>query len=300
MSTRSRKHQSTARKSLNAVPSAMGDKIRAAATVYEKAGQMERAEGMRQAAGMVDKHATGGPEDLLDYALIKVDEAIVDLQAIRHHQVMADVNGAHTAVAARTSTKRGSRQISALFNSLPRTPLATRDPPPAPRALTPPESKPGLTPCEAAVLRTLKARSCGTDKKQVAVMTGYRVKSGSFNKAFTDLKAAGYIDTEPGGRYIITEVGSAFIGDVPKLPTGRQAIDFWRDKLGPCHGAVLLVMFEAYPSPVDKNDLANRAGQIVNGEAYSSGSGSFNKALTDLRKVELVEGYRLSRTLMET
>jgi hypothetical protein len=87
-----RKRQSAARKSLSATPSVVGDKIRTAAAVYEKAGQRDRAEGMRQAADIVDKHARGGSEDLVDFALMQIDEAVGILTDIRR-QVRADLFG---------------------------------------------------------------------------------------------------------------------------------------------------------------------------------------------------------------
>jgi len=296
MSIRRRHKQSPARKSLSAAPSVVGDKVRAAAMVYESDGQHERADAMRQAASIVDKHYTGSVQDLLDFALMRVDEAIASLQGIRR-QVMTALKE-DGSVAAPPMTAAAPTPAPATHAPAPKPHRETA----AKHAPAPPSGngKPALTPCEAAILRTLKARGSGMSKAQVAVMTHYRVKSGSFNAAFTDLKEAGYIDVDRWGLYIATESGSAFIGDVPKLPTGREAIDFWRRKLGPCAGAILQVMFEDYPNPVDKEDLAERAGLIAKGQPYSSGSGSFNKALTDLRKIELVDNYCLSPVLMET
>jgi hypothetical protein len=308
-----RKRQSAARKSLSATPSVVGDKIRTAAAVYEKAGQRDRAEGMRQAADIVDKHARGGSEDLVDFALMQIDEAVGILTGIRR-QVRADLDkpAAPPGILRRAAAARLDVPVpsSLLDTPKPRPKAATSEnfglgnhhvPAPVREAAIPIDtSRPTLTRCEAAILRTLKARGTATSKPQVAVMTGYRVNSGSFNKAFTDLKAAGYIDVEQAGLYVITEAGSAAIGEVDPLPTGREALGFWTRKLGACAGAILQVMYDDYPRSVDKEDLADRAGALVSGKPYSSNSGSFNKALTQLRKIELVEGLRASRTLMET
>jgi len=283
---------SRARKALNATPSVVGDKIRGAAMVYEKSGQHERAEGMRQAAGMVDKHARGGSEDLVDFALMRIDEAVSILTGIRR-QVRADLGDALVAAAnvpapkkpgkfTQTATwARAMRQESAEPRPLPK--------PSVPSMLTPLASGPALMPCERAILTVLKARGKPTTRRQILILSRYR-DSGSFAKALTTLKGAGYITAPNTNVFTVTPEGSAAVGHVMALPTGPESVAYWANELGPCAGGILKALARTYPHSLSIEALIDNI-DAHDGVRYSNPpSGSFHKALTLLRKLELMEG----------
>ncbi len=288
-----------ARKSLNATPSAAGNQIRGIALGYDKSGQHEHAAGMRQAADIADKLGTGGVQDQLDYALKQIDEAIRVLSTVRSKVraagaipsdviVKADVEGTPVRGKRKLSSTRADRLPSSMLNA----PIGYPEPTPTNGA-----SKPILSACERAILTALKARGRPTSKVQLGILARYRHTSGSFNKALADLRPE-YIDLVSPSIYTITKTGEDIIGHVAPLPSGAEAVAFWAEELGACAGAILKVVYKAHPNEVDAESLAQAAGELVNGVPYSARSGSFNKALADLRKLELMVGLRASDELM--
>jgi hypothetical protein len=67
-------------------------------------------------------------------------------------------------------------------------------------------------------------------------------------------------------------------------------IDYWCEKLGPCASAMLQTLSITPGHDLAREELATRTG-------YAETSGGFAKALARLRKLELVEGTRLSEPL---
>ena len=156
--------------------------------------------------------------------------------------------------------------------------------------VAPSTSLPGMSECEHAILRVLVARGKPSTRAQVAILSEYSSRSGSFAQALAALRVAGYM-TGSSNALEATPDGRNVIGHVPPLPTGRQALEHWRVKLGECEGAILQVLAQAYPAEVDRDRLATSTG-------YSARSGSFAQALAKLRKLELVDGFRASSALM--
>lgn len=141
-----------------------------------------------------------------------------------------------------------------------------------------------MSKCERAILSVLAQYPDGRSRSQVSILSGYSVKSGSFNNSLSTLRTKGGI---VGGRenMQITEEGINALGSYNPLPTGHDLLQYWLSSksLGRCEREVLKVLAEVYPDALTKPGTADRSG-------YSVTSGSFANALSKLRTLELING----------
>lgn len=148
--------------------------------------------------------------------------------------------------------------------------------------------------CARAMLQVLAQRPV-TSATQLAVLTGYSLKSSSFGNAIGALRSMG-LASGGGDGIRITPAGRDAAGPVEPLPSGRALIDHWLGKLDKAEKAMLSALIAAGPDGLaTKEDLAARAG-------YSVTSSSFGNAIGKLRTLELAEGYgpiRACATLLE-
>lgn len=180
--------------------------------------------------------------------------------------------------------------------SRPSTPPAAGTPdPPRPRspartatsAATPSQS--GLTPAgalskaEATILNVLVQFPDGRTKVQLALLSGYSIKSSSLGNALGSLRTAGLV--ERGGNPIrATPAGVEAAGEVEPLPSGDELFGYWCSRLGRAEVAILTVMVDRHPSDVTKDELAAATG-------YSASSSSMGNALGRLRSLDMVSGW---------
>ena len=161
---------------------------------------------------------------------------------------------------------------------------------PRAKALRPddaPASNGVLQPAALTVLAVLcKRYPTPTSKKQAALLSGYSVGSGSFAKALTQLRA-GYMEGETGG-LLATPKGLATPGPAETPP---DVLGFWSQRVSAQASAMLQVLVSSYPKEVSRDLLSDKTG-------YSATSGAFAKAMTELRRLELAEGWRASEALM--
>lgn len=148
---------------------------------------------------------------------------------------------------------------------------------------SPPPGLDGWVPpkCEAALLRVLAARRPSkTTYSQLAILSGYSVNSSSFANGVSALRSHG---AAVGGRdgIEITHYGDSLAGPVPMLPTGPELVKTWGERLAKAERTFLFAIYEAYPTPLTKDELAERTG-------YSTNSSSFANALSTLRTLELI------------
>ncbi len=125
-------------------------------------------------------------------------------------------------------------------------------------------------------------------------MTGYAVAGGGFNNALGALRSSGYVHGDKA-HLQITDAGLSALGAYEPLPAGRALLDYWLAHLPKAERAILSVVAESWPQPIDKATLAVRAGYEVSG-------GGFNNALGKLRTLELINGrndLRASNALFE-
>jgi hypothetical protein len=86
-----------------------------------------------------------------------------------------------------------------------------------------------------------------------------------------------------GDRLTINEAGIEALGSWERLPTGPALIDYWCGRLGKAERLILAALTEVFPDPLNKQEVAAKAGYEANG-------GGFNNALGRLRTLELVQG----------
>ncbi len=134
-----------------------------------------------------------------------------------------------------------------------------------------------LNKCEKAILGFLASRNEPMSKTQIASITGYAPKSGSFNNSLYHLNSLGLI-TKQGDRISIREGATAsvmeILGPDYKAP-GRDAIMDWINRLNKCEGKILQVLKEYFPNPMSKVDVAAATN-------YDADSGSFNNSIYHL------------------
>ncbi len=149
----------------------------------------------------------------------------------------------------------------------------------------------GKAPIDRAILSTLAVAKRPLQRASVAIWSGYSSQSGSFAAALTRLRAAALIEGPPGA-IALTDAGRAAAEGLPVDVLGGSIVGYWCELVGPCAAAILETLASAYPEKVEREALAERTG-------YSANSGSFAAALTNLRRLELVDGFRASSALME-
>lgn len=168
----------------------------------------------------------------------------------------------------------------------------TRDRPPARRvAPSRDDEDMSLGKAERKILTVLVQFPEGRTKTQVAVLSGYSVKSSGLSNALGRLRSLGYA-TKGGQVTQATPEGVAALGDVEPLPTGQALVDHWMGQLGKAERMVLAAMMDAYPAEMSKQEVADAAG-------YSATSSGLSNALGKLRSLDLVHGWVVSDDLMD-
>jgi hypothetical protein len=171
------------------------------------------------------------------------------------------------------------------------TPRATQPRKAEPKMLTATSgSQPELSACEQAIVTVLRLRHPRTTSRdQLAVLSGYSAISGGISKAVGNLRAGSLMEG-PGNAMRLTETGLRIPGpDV--YPVGTDPIHWWQLKLKKASAACLRVLVDAYPHAVTRETLAEKT-------EYSSISGGISKAMAQLRRLRLADGWRASRALM--
>lgn len=141
-----------------------------------------------------------------------------------------------------------------------------------------------LTKAERAVLTVLAQFPAGRTKTQIALLSGYSIKSSSLANAIGALRSKGY--ATKGDPTCATSDGVEALGDHDPLPSGDALRDHWMRSLGKAERTILQVLIDYAPGEVERHLLAQESG-------YSATSSSFANALGKLRSLDLVEGWRL-------
>jgi hypothetical protein len=140
-----------------------------------------------------------------------------------------------------------------------------------------------LSKTERAIL-TVLAQYPQRTKVQVGILSGYSHSSGGFNGAIARLRAEGLIEGSAGAMRI-TAAGKGAVGEVERLPTGDDLINYWLNRFSGCQRAILDMLTQIYPQSTTREELAVLTG-------YSNSSGGFNAALAELRALELINKGR--------
>lgn len=141
-----------------------------------------------------------------------------------------------------------------------------------------PDRNGSLGRCERAILTALAQHPAGRSRPQLAVLTGYSLRSSGFSNALSNLRTEEYItrDMEPR----ITESGRITLGPFEPLPKGEALRNYWLSKLGKCERGILGALME-HRRGLDATELSEATG-------YSTLSSGFNNSLSKLRTLELI------------
>jgi hypothetical protein len=122
----------------------------------------------------------------------------------------------------------------------------------------------------------------GRTRNQLAMLSGYSVKSSMMDKALSQLRSAGFV--EQGQPIKATTAGiDALGGDYDPLPTGPALVEAWMGRLGKAERAFLQALLTVWPGTMTKAQIAEVTG-------YSGKSSMLDKGLSRLRTLELVKG----------
>lgn len=108
--------------------------------------------------------------------------------------------------------------------------------------------------------------------------------SGTFDKYLSQQRANGWVD---GARSAlsITDAGIAALGAFDPLPIGVDLQEHWLGELGQgAKSQMLRVLIAAFPKALSDTQVADAAGMAL--------SGTFDKYLSQLRRLQLVDGPR--------
>ncbi|WP_414461854.1 helicase HerA domain-containing protein [Hyphomicrobium sp. DY-1] len=134
---------------------------------------------------------------------------------------------------------------------------------------------------ERLVLTALAQYPSGRTKVQIAILTGYASSGGGFNNALSALRTKGWLTGH--GQLSITDAGIEALGEYEPLPSGEALLQHWLNQLAKAERAALLVLAQAWPRALTKEEVADQAG-------YEAKGGGFNNALSRLRTLELISG----------
>ena len=133
-----------------------------------------------------------------------------------------------------------------------------------------------LSKCAAAIL-TVLARRGKASASQLAVLSGYSVKSSGFGIALHDLRVAGFA-THSGAAYEVTEAGRKRAGEVGPPQGGQALAQHWLERLSTCEGTLLRVLLRV--GKISREELARES-------RYSSRSSGFGCAISSLLSLGL-------------
>jgi hypothetical protein len=217
-------------------------KIRAYAAGYAAGGQKEHAQGMLQAADIVDKLLGGTGAMPLGAALGASD-------------IEARVARLETAVFPNGSYEIGKVGPSSIaFTVQPaRSPAILSDPP----AQKHPAEDATLLKGEERILAAIVQRGKWTSNDELTAMVD--LKATSLRTYLGNLRAAGYVTTNKG-THLATLSGRARSNGHAKLPVGQALYGWWLDHLGLGEKAILQYVAEhAQDEGVGVHELINES-----------------------------------------
>lgn len=118
-------------------------------------------------------------------------------------------------------------------------------------------------------------------KFQLATLSGFSAKGGTFNTYLSELKRKNWL-YEENKRYIITKSGIENVGDYSNLPTeSSELVDLWSSKFRAGASKLLKAVANVYPNSIEKEEL----GIITE---FTISGGTFNTYLSELKRNNLI------------
>lgn len=139
------------------------------------------------------------------------------------------------------------------------------------RRLTVVADGPNLRAGERKMLAALARHPARLTKQQLATLSRFSVKGGTFGTYLGTIKRAGLV-AEEDGHLMLTEAGRALLRDEAKAPpaTTDEILAIWRPELRAGERAMLDELVRVYPGALSRQELAERAGFTVSGGTFST------------------------------
>lgn len=132
-------------------------------------------------------------------------------------------------------------------------------------------------------------------KSNVAVFSDQSPRSSGFQNNLGRLRTLHYIAYQGSGRVMLTDAGRAFANPAGAIRTLQDLHHAWYARLTRPQSKILEQIIAAYPHPVGKNELAERAGQSATSSGYQNNLGA-------LRSLGLLDypraGFVVATTLL--
>ncbi len=133
------------------------------------------------------------------------------------------------------------------------------------------------------------------EKSNVAVFAGQSPSSSGYTNNLGRLRTLQLVTYPAPGKLALTEEGRARANPVVRIESLDDLHNAWYGKLSRPKAAILKEVIADYPHPVEKTDLAARAGQSATSSGYTNNLGS-------LRSLGVIDypqpGYVVATTLL--
>lgn len=146
-----------------------------------------------------------------------------------------------------------------------------------------------LSKCATAQLRAILMRHPKTSTAaQVALLSGYTLKSSNSSNGLSELRGNGFI---VGSRNALGATQEALdLGlEVEEVPSGTELLRFWINKLDKCPGVLLQAIVSGGENGLTKEEIEERTREIAP-PGYSITSSNFSNGLSTLNTMELIRG----------
>lgn len=145
-----------------------------------------------------------------------------------------------------------------------------------------------LNPSEVALLTALIQCGGHATHARTAIISGRSPKSSTTGNAWGALRRHGFATGSKGDGYTLADAGRDFLPDVGPLPVGEVLAEHWLGKLRGADHAVLKALVEAYPEPLNNEELQEATKSPEKPEGYSSTSSTLGNAKGKLRALTLI------------
>lgn len=144
------------------------------------------------------------------------------------------------------------------------------------------ENDPPIGGGETKLLAALAGYKGGSASRiQLGMLAGYTSSGGTFQKYVSTLKSAGLLEVR-GSQIVITLAGRSTVGTGAIPFDSERMIELWRSKVGGGERKLFDVLIEVYPEAISRAELGARSG-------YDAGGGTFQKYLSTLRSLSLID-----------
>jgi len=115
-------------------------------------------------------------------------------------------------------------------------------------------------------------------KKWIAALSGASHSSSSFTNNLGSLRSHSYIDYPQPGVVALTETGRALVPPVVPPASSDEMLARCKEIVSAPQGAILQVLHDTYPHPMDKTELAERAGASATSSSFTNNLGALRSA----------------------